>query len=140
MVVSATPPHVPLAFGWDALSDSGSKKGPLFIEFKMQLRPGGLLRGRGEPTAFKVKDTTGREWPLLVPVVATLTHVRKQVMDRLEALLSDKLATSEIRCGGVGSPLTPTPPPTPHALPPQLGGHGPRNLGRRGARVHALRL
>lgn len=69
ILVSATPPHIPLAFGWDALVQSRDREGLLFVEFKMQLRPGGLLVGRGEPNAFRVNDTTGREWPLLVPVV-----------------------------------------------------------------------
>lgn len=97
VLVEPVPPHKPLAFGIDALKQRGVK-GLLFVEFKMKLRPGGLLVGRGNPNAFRVKDTGGSDWPLLVPVVATLAHVKNKVLAHLRQLLGPaKLATSEIR-------------------------------------------
>ena len=56
----------------------------------MLLGPDGPQLGRGDPYAFRVQDTTGQEWPLLVPVVATFSHVRACVMDALRALLGDE--------------------------------------------------
>ena len=103
VLVKANYPHDPIAFGADALAalecqTERESQDLLFLEFKMQLRPGGLTLGREVPEAFKVKDVTGQEWPLLVPIVATLIIVKKMVTKRLKELIGpERLTRSEIR-------------------------------------------
>jgi len=69
----------------------------LFAEFKMQLRPGATRFGRGDPTSFTVGASDRREkFRLLLPVVATLRHVKHCVLQQLSKMLGQEVLEEEV--------------------------------------------
>jgi hypothetical protein len=104
ILLGAAAPHPFVAFGNDAFSQMNQARVHgreteylLFSEFKMELRPGGLKAGRGDPNSFKVGAANRRgAFKLLIPVVATLEHIKRCVLDHLTRMRGSSVTEAMI--------------------------------------------